>query len=62
MGHLIKWEWYDTKVMQLTEEKGTEGNDETKDGKYRLFIIKIWDWNSGINIIIYIMTHSVHER
>jgi len=27
--------------MQLTEEKGTEGNDETKDGKYRLFIIKI---------------------
>jgi len=27
--------------MQLTEEKGTEGNDETKDGKDRLFIIKI---------------------
>lgn len=31
MGHLIKWEWYDTKVMQLTEEKGTERNDETKE-------------------------------
>jgi hypothetical protein len=29
------------KVMQLTEEKGTEGNDETEDGKDRLFIIKI---------------------
>lgn len=61
MSHLTKWEWYDMKVMQLTEEKGTEGNYETKDRKDRLFIIKIWDWYSAINITICIMTHSTHK-
>jgi hypothetical protein len=41
MSHLIKLEWYDMKVKQVTEKKGTEGNDETKDEKDRLFIVKI---------------------
>jgi hypothetical protein len=56
VSNLIKWEWGDTNVRKLTEERGIEGNDKTKDGKDRLFIVKIWAWNSGNNIIIYTCT------
>jgi hypothetical protein len=39
------------KVMQLTQERGTERNDETKDGKDRLFII------NPLNAELYTICH-----